>query len=754
MPVDLPIPRFYDSGPGNQRADPNKPDDLRAREAAQANAFETACNAQTGPDKWAACADLGRAYHLGEGRPQNRPVAELLCRRACNAGSGAGCYGLGTLLESVNEENEVRLASQYFARACQLGMLNGCDKQADGLAEGSFFDPDPQAAETLRRATCDRGGRAACIAVAGLLLRQDRTSAEQDEGRALLDRQCRSGDPVACRDAAAHWQRLIMPDAGARYIEYLALGCDAGDPALCRDRGRTELPYYDISDAAQFVPAQRFFDRACALDDYYCKSADMLRDVPQISTKCDAGDQPSCLALGLMLVQGDSPIRDDTRALALLGPQCDAGANAACLPAANLVIEQWRTNNIPNPVRLDAFLRRSCASGERSACEVLANILARGDLLEQDTTGAAVLYVDICENSYFFDQACDFLEELARNDPAAPLTLAKADYVPEPTPEEIAEAAEQERLENEKRLREIEEEFARACTTTTVIFEGQSYTDKLCTSVVRVVNGFAARVGEAPWQALLWRPEKLSRKLTLAERVKCGGAVIRDGWILTAAHCLTDDGGVSITTAGHRVRLGLNNPLSDEGYSYPIIRAIPHPDFKRKPLAFDIALVQYDTARGERGGGKVMPPRRIRLDPLLLDQRKLSAVQRVVTYGWGETKVDTGLVPDHLRGARLKLRSTDACTADTRFEDDKRRDSLICADDTKAAEGGQACSGDSGGPLITYGDADSVPTVIGVVSGGVECGTSAEGRPSRYTRIAHPLIRAWLRSHVPGFGLR
>ena len=39
--------------------------------------------------------------------------------------------------------------------------------------------------------------------------------------------------------------------------------------------------------------------------------------------------------------------------------------------------------------------------------------------------------------------------------------------------------------------------------------------------------------------------------------------------------------------------------------------------------------------------------------------------------------------------------------------------------------------------------------LIGVVSGGVKCGTT--GVPSRYTRIGHPLVQAWLASHVPGF---
>ncbi len=67
----------------------------------------------------------------------------------------------------------------------------------------------------------------------------------------------------------------------------------------------------------------------------------------------------------------------------------------------------------------------------------------------------------------------------------------------------------------------------------------------------------------------------------------------------------------------------------------------------------------------------------------------------------------------------------------------------LCADELRGAEGGQACSGDSGGPLITYSDPDKVPTLIGVVSGGVDCGTA--DLPSRYIRVAHPRVQNWLR---------
>lgn len=728
------IPRAYPET-GTERADPDKPADQRAREQAQADAQEAAC--ATGDAS--ACAALGTAFERGKGRPQNRPVAELLYRRACDATFADACLRLGELLESTREDADRREAAMLYAGACRMGVLAACDNQADALVWGTLGEPDPQAAEALRRSTCDKGGMAACSALAGLLLAPDRSAADQDEGRALIDRLCRKGDAAACRSAAEHWRLLIAPDAGARVADYERLGCAAGDAWLCQSLGKTELA--SGQGAAERTAALAFYDRACALDTTQCANAAQIRDEPGLTARCDGGDRAACITLGKSLSQVGSPLEDKARALALLGAGCEAGVTAVCHDAADLVYDQSRTTGIIEPARLEYYLDAACTAGQRDACERLADALAGGEYLPADGARAAVLFARQCEDGR--SSACDALEQHVLADPASPLILARANFSPELTPDEEAE---ERRQAQEERERKRAEDRARNCTTTTVVFEGQSYTDTVCLSTARVIgNGFMARRGAAPWQALLWRPAKLGNTLlTPAQRVMCGGAVIREGWILTAAHCLTD-GGKSIVKAGHSVRLGLNNPLSDEGLSYPIVQAIIHPDYKRKLLAFDIALVQYDTTRGTRGSA-VIAPARIRLDPLALEQRDLAALKRVVTYGWGVTKVGTGHIPDHLRGARLKLRGTDACTKAILFEDFKR-DSVICADDTNAAEGGQACDGDSGGPLITYSDADKVPTVIGVVSGGVECGTA--GKPSRYIRVAHPRVQQWLRATLP-----
>ena len=738
---DPPIPATY-SESRTPRANPDKPADQRARETAQADAAEAASNNRT----WAACTALGRAYHRGEGRPQNRPIAELLYRRACNAADGDACLQLGKMLDSETGDFAPRVNIQYFVRACTLGALEGCDFQADALLFGQLGEPDPAAAEALLRKTCGLGRDVSCRALARALLREERQPEEQDEGRAIIDRLCRAGDGAACREGANHWNRLIMPDAAARLSLYRDLGCTAGDADLCVQIARAI--FESGSGASRAETGQRdlalaYLDKACAIDGRFsCRDAADIRAEPALTQGCDNGDWGACLSLGRILMQQGHLLEDRDTALTLLASSCEAGQHDACVLAAGMLIDAARYSEAPpEPARIQAYLTQACTAGTRGACETLADELARGDTLKQDTALAAELYVDQCDNRRF--EACDFLEAQALIDPATPLMLANEGFVPLLTPEE----AEAERL---RRLAEAEEaqriDRAARCTTTTVEFEDEIYTDTICDAPPppRIMRGFPVKPGAAPWQALLWRPPVMKNTtLTASERILCGGAVIGHGWILTAAHCLTDLGGVSIAKAGHRVRLGLSNPLSNEGYSYPILRIEPHPSYDRSTFAFDIALVQYDPRAGTRGTKVEVVPGRIRLDPRPMAGRPIKAGDVAYTYGWGWTAMTGGKAPEQLRGAKLQLRSDAQCNLITKFRD-HRTNSVVCA---AGSEGQQACFGDSGGPLITYADSGNVPTVIGVVSAGVKCGTT--GVPSRYVRVTHPVVQSWLNRILP-----
>lgn len=743
---DAPVPRLY---PTTQfdRAYTRQSSEEIARKAA-ADGHEAECDRKV----MAGCAALGTAFETGIGRPQSRPVAELLYREACTGGLAEGCFKLGRLLRYADSHRDtpgdLAVSADLFVRACRMGSAAGCEAEADELLSGTVYVRDPDTAMAILRATCEGGSAGTCSRLAGMLMEQGRSAEEQAEGLALLDRQCRARQPGDCRTAARYWQQRVEEGASRLSREYLALGCAAGDVAACTERG-TLAVRNGIGPEARSAGIA-YFESACALEPRHCDIAATIRDEPQLVPACAGGDNTACDRLIAAYDNEDGPLENPQQAAALLGWRCDRAASpedarAVCAKAGEraiaLVVSPAEGSPPPDPARIEAVLSRGCTAGSESACNTLADELARGAILPLDMPRALALYEAQCDAGSL--TGCGRLQRAIFTEAAAPLLEASGDNSPPPeyTPEEIAEM----RREYDEQLAAIKRnQEENSCTTTTVTFRGATYDDTICMFIGAILNAFEARVGSAPWQAILWRPERVKGKLLKPDRrVLCGGAVIRTGWVLTAAHCLTDPAGVPVLTGGHTIRLGVHDQLAPEGYVYPILRVIPHPDYRRGDFAFDVALIQYDPARGKRLGEVVHKVARIRVDPQTMETRTIRAQMPAFTFGWGRTALDSGASPPKLQAARLELRDTENCTRVTNFRGEMRN-AVLCAAGPK---GEQACMGDSGGALISYDGADKVPTVIGVVSAGVKCGTT--GVPSRFTRIAHPLVRDWLNSIVP-----
>lgn len=727
--AQVPIPFDYpESYGGLELALRGKSPEQRAKEEAAANTAESACD----KGDLAGCAALGRAFLYGEGRPQNRPVAELLLRQACDGAEGAGCHGLGVLLQTVDEPALIDEGALALARGCRLGDLEACAENANVIERGpSGFGGDLEAATALRRTTCAKGGGSACRELGKTLARSDDPAA-RDEGRELLVRQCRAGDADAC----GYVVNQLKP-IGALARELTSLGCDAGEPYLCRELG--DLLFAETSGPPESrTAALAKFDRACAFESMFCYLSEQIRARPALVESCGRGVQTDCVALGRLYSTGPgSPLHSPAEAMTLLGTACETGVIEACSAAAGVIIN-GNTEAAPEiAARMVRWREIGCAGGSTNDCTALAKGLLTGDPFPSDRQRGYALFTQLCDAGE--GEACQQLEQFTHDDPEAPLLAADFRNTPPLTAEEQAE---RDRKEEEARERQRAEDRARSCASSEVAFRGAVYADTICFSVLRVIRGFAVRPGEAPWQALLWRPAQMNgRSLSARERVECGGSLIREGWILTAAHCVVDKNKKPLVGKEHRIRLGVHSPGEEEGISYPILRAIPHPSYHEKSRAFDIALIQIDGRAASRSAypGKIA---RIRLDPLPLGQRPIRAGMPVYTFGWGREEV-AGQASDVLKGAKMQLEDPAACTARTRFRGELLQDALLCAG---AADRSQACNGDSGGPLVTYADADKVPTVIGVVSAGTECGTT--GVPSRYTRVAK--VRGWIDDVIAG----
>ncbi|XP_043942876.1 mucin-5AC-like [Protopterus annectens] len=245
----------------------------------------------------------------------------------------------------------------------------------------------------------------------------------------------------------------------------------------------------------------------------------------------------------------------------------------------------------------------------------------------------------------------------------------------------------------------------------------------------RIVGGASAQNGAWPWQVALLRNDYFI----------CGGSLITENWIITAAHCYDESYGMD----SYQILLGryqLSVPSAGEIFT-GVEQIIVHENYSRETVDNDIALMQLKQTIAFTKY----------ILPICLPSSASQFPDDTMCWvtGWGDIKTEEQLSsPYTLQEVEVPIISRTTCDCLYHIGTTLNQNiqvipqSSLCAGYTLGQK--DSCQGDSGGPLACK--KGSAWVLAGIVSFGEGC--AEPNYPGVYTQVA--VFQEWLQSKVHG----
>lgn len=237
----------------------------------------------------------------------------------------------------------------------------------------------------------------------------------------------------------------------------------------------------------------------------------------------------------------------------------------------------------------------------------------------------------------------------------------------------------------------------------------------------RVVGGEPALKGAWPWMAVVF-----VRRSNGALINDCGGALVTNRHVVTAAHCVVTGRRSTILDPSRIVvRLGAHDlAIQNEpgAIDVEVEEVLPHEQFESRTYKNDIAVLKL---RRRVTFNDDIQPACLPYDSLR-NEDLTSRAAYVTGYG---TTAFNGESSDVLMVARFEFQSQEVCRRAYEAEV-PITEVYLCAGTMDGSK--DSCQGDSGGPLVAVGKNGSF-YLVGVVSFGKQCGQP--NYPGVYARV-------------------